>query len=235
MKLKSAHYFLGILLLVCTKVLAAVKESFYQYSDKMIPLDYKSYYDSKDYIYKKQDPSFIQNLKEWVLELLNRILRNVGVDSKNSEYIALVFYVLIAAIAVYVIAKMFLQQDGQWVFKRKKDVQTLIYDTEVAAIETADFEELISQALLDNEYRLSVKYYYLWVLQKLSEQELIILNNLKTNADYQLEIKDTEYVEIFKRVSYYYNYVWYGEFNIDVVAFNSIQEIYTTFLKDLSK
>lgn len=235
MKLKSAHYFLGILLLVCTKVLAAVKESFYQYSDKMIPLDYKSYYDSKDYIYKKQEPSFIQNLKEWVLELLNRILRNVGVDSKNSEYIALVFYVLIAAIAVYVIAKMFLQQDGQWVFKRKKDVQTLIYDTEVAAIETADFEELISQALLDNEYRLSVKYYYLWVLQKLSEQELIILNNLKTNADYQLEIKDTEYVEIFKRVSYYYNYVWYGEFNIDVVAFNSIQEIYTTFLKDLSK
>lgn len=235
-KLNNKHtYFFFLMVAKTTLFCAQVKESAYVYSDKRLPGNYKSAYTDKAYIYEKQAPTFIDQLSEWFLKLLIRLLQNIGVKSPKLQNISIFFYVIIAAIAIYFIVKIILKKEGQWLFKRKSADNNLVYQTEVEQIETANFEQLISESNAKSNYRLSVKYYYLWTLQQLSEQGLIELNNLKTNADYQSEIENTQHVSLFQSISYYYNYVWYGEFEIDLHEFGQIEKQYTTLLNQLSK
>ena len=60
---------------------------------------------------------------------------------------------------------------------------------------------LISEAESNNNYRLAIRYYYLWLLKGLSEKEIIDYDPEKTNSDYQYEIKTPEISEQFAYTS----------------------------------
>ena len=128
---------------------------------------------------------------------------------------------------------MFFYKEGAWIFRKSKSQNNLTYQNEVEIIEMANFEELIKKATQLEDYRLAVKYGYFWVLQKFAEKEIIELSNLKTNADYQLETEDTPYQQPFKSISYYYNYIWYGEFIIDKTAYDKVEAIYKELLNNI--
>jgi len=53
----------------------------------------------------------------------------------------------------------------------------------------------------------------------------------KTNNDYLNEIKDSQTKSLFKRVSYIYDYVWYGEFPIDETGFNKNKNDFNQLIK----
>ena len=61
---------------------------------------------------------------------------------------------------------------------------------------------------------------YLKCLKVLANKKTIEWHFDKTNTDYLNEIKDSKLKVLFKRVSYIYDYVWYGEFPIDADGFN---------------
>jgi hypothetical protein len=86
-------------------------------------------------------------------------------------------------------------------------------------LHTTDFEKLIKNCLTSGENRLSIRYYYLWLLKKMSDKELIIWDIEKTNSDYLYELKNQSDKEQFEYLSYLYNYIWYGEFDIDEESF----------------
>ena len=92
-------------------------------------------------------------------------------------------------------------------------------------------EKLIKQANANGEYRLTVRYYYLWMLKQFSDKEIIRWDIEKTNSDYQYEIKDATLKEEFNYLSYLYDYCWYGEFDINK---EQIQQIEKAFAKTIN-
>ena len=88
-----------------------------------------------------------------------------------------------------------------------------------ALIRDKDLSKLIQEAISKGNYKLAVRYYYLLLLKNLSEKELISWQQEKTNEDYIKELSNNKLNTDFEKLTYLYDYVWYGEFIIDKEKF----------------
>ena len=100
-------------------------------------------------------------------------------------------------------------------------------------IKNQNIQLLIDQALKDKNYRLAVRYYYLLTLQQLSGKELIDWQVQKTNHEYIYEIKNTQLRGQFVRLTDIYDYIWYGNFEVDEPAFAKAQHAFTKLQGEL--
>ena len=123
-----------------------------------------------------------------------------------------------------------MNKEGQWVFGKNSDKKLIRYDDLEKNLRLVDFEKLIKETLNAGENRLCIRYYYLWLLKKMSEREIIIWDLEKTNSDYLNEIKNEQLKADFAYLSYLYNYIWYGEFELD---FNTFDKAKTAFEKTI--
>ena len=73
------------------------------------------------------------------------------------------------------------------------------------------------------EMRLSIRYYYLWLLKSMAEKNWIVWDIEKTNTDYLYELQRPAHREAFTYLSYLYNHIWYGEFEINEAEFEQIE------------
>lgn len=178
-----------------------------------------------EYKEKKKKP------KENKFELNKKTISYVG---KFFNFFGSIIPYILAILVILIIVKFALGSDANfWKFgKKSREKEQLIYE-EFENIEKSDFEKLIQNALKNNNYRLAVRYYYLLVLQKLSERELIDYHKDKTNTEYQFEIKNVDLRNEFSYISYIYNYVWYGEFDVDLFKFKVIETSFNNFLKSV--
>ncbi len=230
--------------------LATAKKEAATFTEKDIQIDssnieqlrfkpsFKEKYDSDDFVYeeKTKEENFWDRFKEW----LAQVLKNIFGISNNRVAMSVVgilmqtIAVLVILFVVYLIAKAILSKDGKWVFGKNSDRRILNYDAIERNLHSVDFEKLIKQSIQAGEKRLSIRYYYLWLLKKMSEKQIIEWDAEKTNSDYLYEIKSETFKKEFVYLSYLYNYIWYGEFELDEATFEkarkafekSIQTIY---------
>lgn len=102
--------------------------------------------------------------------------------------------------------------------KRVKPIVHLSEEEEL--IKDKDLPKLIEQAIDEGNYQLAVRYYYLLLLKNLSDKEFISWQQEKTNEDYIKELASKQQLHgDFKKLTYLYDYVWYGEFSIDKEKF----------------
>ena len=92
---------------------------------------------------------------------------------------------------------------------------------------------MIQKALSDQDYRLAVRFYYLYILQLMSEEALIDWQLQKTNHDYEKEIKKPELKYAFAKITRLYDYVWYGDFSIDELQYKKAEVIFLSLQKSL--
>jgi hypothetical protein len=124
-----------------------------------------------------------------------------------------------------------MNDEGSWVFGKSSD-KNIIPVTDIENnIHITNFKSLIEEAEKNNNYRLAIRYYYLWLLKSLTENEIIEYDVEKTNSDYKNEITSKNIKEEFSYTSYLYNYIWYGEFNVDETQFNKAKHAFINFLK----
>ncbi len=81
-------------------------------------------------------------------------------------------------------------------------------------------QRFIDDSIASGDYRSAVRFLYLDVLKDLSARGAIKWNHQKSNADYYCEIKNPVIKERFKKISYLYDHVWYGEFALDRAGFD---------------
>ncbi len=146
-----------------------------------------------------------------------------------------IFPFLLAGIVVFIILKLYLGSGtGFWNFKRihKKVAEKLVYEDE--DIHDVDLNSLLKRALEAKDSRLAIRYYYLLLLKKLSEKELIKYDKDKTNSEYLFELKKEETKKEFSYLSYIYTYVWYGEFSLNEMDFKRVEEKYKSFFKTIN-
>ncbi len=181
----------------------------------------KERYPGNDFNYNINDSGGI-NLVQSLFRKLFRWLGDLfGVDIDFVDYrtLEIIVYGLLALGALYLVIKFLLQSPISSVFKtEEQDIESFNYIEE--NINEVDFDTLIASALNTTNYRLATRYLYLKTLKVLSKKGIIDWHYDKTNSDYINEITNKTAKSNFKRVSYIYDYVWYGEFDINVDQFN---------------
>ncbi len=115
-------------------------------------------------------------------------------------------------IGVYMLVSVLLGKKGAWLINRKSDDKSVFYGDDLQQTSDTDFKSLLQKALETNDFRLAIRYQYLFLLQKMSHKNIIELHKDKTNSDYQYEIKNVGLRQSFGYLSYIYDYTWYGEF-----------------------
>lgn len=185
---------------------------------------FKEKYKSSAFNYetKKHQTNAWERFLEWFSALLSRFVSfndkqasvNVAVTILKSLAMLIILFV------IYLIVKSTMNKEGKWIFGKNSDKKIINYTEIEKNLQLVDFEKLIKNTLKTKENRLVIRYYYLWLLKKMSEKEIFEWDTEKTNSDYLNEIKNPSQKEDFAYLSYLYNYIWYGEFELDEVTFD---------------
>lgn len=197
----------------------------------------KEKYNDTAFIYEEQTPakSIWDGFMEWLSQWLNRIF-NVQ-DSQNAmtilDYTINTIAVILIGLVVFLIIKAILNKEGSWIFGSKSDRNLIRYDEIEKNLHLVDFEKLIKESIKAGEHRLSIRYYYLFLLKKMSEKQIIEWDVEKTNSDYIYEIKSVELKANFEYLSYLYNYMWYGEFDLTLEDFEKAKKAFDTTLNSI--
>lgn len=212
------------------------QNSTYKFTEKDLVVDHqplqpirfdkeiKENYSSPDFNYEEIPPT--KNAWQRFIEWLNYIFRSIFNLSSPAAATAInwTLYIvssLVIVTVIYFIVKSILNKEGQWIFGKSTTKKIISYDDIERNLKNIDFEQLIKDTIKSGDYRLAIRYYYLWILKKLSEKSIIDWNPEKTNSDYLYEIKSEALKKDFAYVSYLYNYIWYGEFEVDDVIFEN--------------
>ncbi|HEX8039947.1 MAG TPA: DUF4129 domain-containing protein [Chryseosolibacter sp.] len=90
-------------------------------------------------------------------------------------------------------------------------------------IEDIDISGQLDQARREGNFRLAVRLYYLALLKKLHEMQVIAWKKDKTNRDYLTEVfsKDFHFLEM-QGLTVSYEAIWYGEHQVNAVSFQDL-------------
>lgn len=198
---------------------------------------FKEDYTGSDFDYEpkiKKEKTRWERFKEWLFYWLSRLLSSEGSGGKVTGLVIAVRIVAFLALGlvVYFIARALLNKDGYWIFG-KASKKIAVQEIDEQNIHEMDFGKLVDDAARGNNYRLSVRYYYLWLLKKLSDREVIQLHSDKTNSDYRYEIRDKQLRNDFEYLSYVYDHSWYGEFELDAQAYAKAEKAFRKTINTL--
>lgn len=195
---------------------------------------FKEKYTDDEFVYERKSTGISQwdRFKQWLANLLSDIFSFGENAGKTTIIIIRVLAALILLTVVYFIVRAILKKEGMWIFGRqRKKIQAEDYIAE--NIHEMDFGKLVAETKERGNHRLAVRYYYLWLLKKLSAREIIDWHFDKTNSDYLYEIKDSSLKKDFEYLSYLYDYSWYGEFPLDEASFNKAEQAFKKTLNVL--
>lgn len=188
----------------------------------------------------KNDPDFIYNrpvgdsLGWWdrLLYEIQRWLSDLTGDINLNWLYKLILYVICPLILLYVILRLL-----------KIPVLSLFYDPGGSRpasgrglednIHHVNFDAEIKKKIENQHYREAVRYMYLKVLKDLTDQQIIRWFPGKTNHEYFDEINDPDLREQFKELTYYYEYIWYGDFPVDKNTLKKAKELANNLSRSL--
>ena len=200
--------------------------------------NFKKKYTDEAFIYEFKTPekNAWDRFKEWLANFFKNLFKFT--DSKSAtnfvDILLRVIAILIVIAVIYMIVKAIMNKEGQWIFGKNSDKKIINYDEIEKNLHLVDFEKLIQKSLDSGENRLTIRYYYLWLLKKMSEKHLIEWDVEKTNSDYLYEIKDEAQKEDFAYLSYLYNNIWYGEFELDEETFAKARNAFEKSIKKIN-
>ncbi|WP_304198657.1 DUF4129 domain-containing protein [Flavobacterium alvei] len=200
--------------------------------------NFKKKYTEKEFIYEFKTPekNAWDRFKEWLSDFFKNLFSFT--DNKTAtnfvDILLKVIAILIVVAVIYMIVKAIMNKEGQWIFGKNSDRKIINYDEIEKNLHLVDFEKLIENSLKSDEKRLTIRYYYLWLLKKLSEKQIIEWDVEKTNSDYLYEIKNEAQKEDFAYLSYLYNNIWYGEFELDETTFTKAKNAFEKSIKTIN-
>lgn len=236
---------LGILLFCATSMFAQ-QDSIVQYDTSDIePLelseeDLSSYRNNEDFNYEmvERESTWLDDVKNWFYNIFQQLFEWIFGVEKATSFLATFLQILpylLLALFLYLVIRFFVNTHARSVLLNKKNPNTVSLSEEERIIKTEDIEQLIKDALAQNDYRLAIRYYYLFILKQLSERNLIDWQRQKTNDDYISELANSELKNSFGRATLLYDYIWYGEFPIDQKRYTQVEQVFVTLKKSINE
>lgn len=195
------------------------------FTEQSFSEDLASKYTDADFNYdvvEGETQNFLARAVSWFFNKIENLF-GVKLSPDAYKFIEFLIYLLLAILVGYFILKMLLGRDVSTFFNRKSAAIAPLTSKE-EHIESINLDAYISDALAQKNYRLAIRYMYLKSLKELSLVNIISWHFDKTNTDYYNEIENPEVKNSFEKVSYLYDYIWYGEFSLDETGFTNAQK-----------
>lgn len=170
---------------------------------------------------RKATLSWWDRLKYWIAQQWARLFEHTYFGTIYN----ILFYLFCFAIIVFAILKLTGTSVSQ-LFRGKNDRGLVQGDSLEDDIHTIDFEHEIAKARRDGDYRRGIRLLYIYALKQLADQQLIRWRPGKTNHDYRAELRTTPQQAPFERLSYYYEYAWYGNFPVDEAMYQRVEQLF---------
>ncbi|MBO3699483.1 DUF4129 domain-containing protein [Roseivirga sp. E12] len=178
----------------------------------------------------QQDKNFQYELpkpeREGILERIWRWLQewyaSVIGTGPTANIIDILFRIGLFAAFVFFIIKIF-GIEVTTVFKPTK-AQKLPYQVSEEQLLGIDFEQEIANAIQQKQWRFAVRLTYLHALKLLAEAEWLTVKKGKTNRDYLYELSGKNIEKDFERLSFIFDYTWYGHFEASDVILEEAKD-----------
>jgi hypothetical protein len=180
----------------------------------------EKYKTDKDFVYEDNAAvpiTFFQKILNYILRFIETIFSDTGV----APYIRYFVYFLIFIFVIYLLFRMNFGSVFFWGKKSARNADLEIYEEDVL---NTNYDILIQDALNSKNYRAAVRYLYLKLLKNLALSEIIRWEPDKTNRDYRNEMKSHKFSAVFETLTHDYEYVWYGNFQINPDIFSRVNE-----------
>ncbi|GAA0758855.1 hypothetical protein [Psychroflexus lacisalsi] len=205
--------------------------------DKSIVDSYKI---NEDYNYFKtaEQESAWAKFQNWLNLQWNKFLDWIfsGISEGNFwNYLALVLKILLIVGLLFLIVWLF---NKYYVQNRKnapENKSEINLSEDERLIKKKDLSTLIEEAESDDNFRLASRYLFLNILKHLKETNIIEYQFQKTNADYKSEISDEEIKSDFTYASRFYEFVWYGDFELNATEYNKAKDRFEELITTIHK
>ena len=167
---------------------------------------------ANDPAYWKKDPP---RRSPWALFILSTAFR----------YLLLGLFIVVL---IYVLFRL-LSKNKIILFKGNKKFRTPSGEGERP--EQLDLSNLIADAEMNKHFRLAARYRYLQLLEAMDARQLIRKHAELTNWDYVRQLGTHPLSPKFRYLTHAYEYVWYGEFELNSDQYAQIRKKFETFLQ----
>ena len=201
--------------------------------EELVPLDFseetiQEFKEDPEYDYSEaiSDDHWWSKFKRYIRLQWQQFLDWMFGDYEAPLLLAIFLYILpylllglLLAFILYLFGKL---NPGNYLFGTP-DGGEVHFTEQEKIIKTRNIKKLIEKAVTSENYRLAVRYHFLYLLQQLSREEIVSYDPAKTDEEYVQEIKDKELQGLFRKVSRIYDYVWYGDFVPEATAYQRIK------------
>lgn len=191
-----------------------------------------TYRQDKQYQYEKppqqaRTERWWESFWDWLMRLLLRqTLENITWVDRLIQ----VFCVVVMVFAIYRLSTM----SGLSIFynsPKSLNIQSGILTEDLSQ---TDLDLRIRQAIEARQYREAVRFAFYQLLQRLTQARLIQWAADKTNRDYQKALAKTPLQAPFGQLAKHFEYIYYGNFDIDQADFQAIYAQYQAFLQQIN-
>lgn len=174
--------------------------------------------------------------KRYMDSLLKALQKNAPVKRKNSfsftSVPGLIFLIPAIGILFFLIYKLFLGNSSLFIRNRKNNSAG---DQTMEEVNPDNLEAMVQKAISDGDYRLAVRYLYLFTLQMLANKKFIETGADKTNHQYVHEIRKQAFANEFASLTLKYEYIWYGEYPVNENLFDQVHTEFTNFNRTINR
>lgn len=186
------------------------------------------------YDYAKNDflKPYIEYISKKIIEFIEKLGIDMDVDSlaKTGVVLRWIIYIIGAVLIAITIFIIFKNKSNPFRFDRK--AFNKFSDSEIIYNKDIDFDQLIAQAKMDQNYKDLVRYYYLLTLRSLDNNGLVEFNESQSDNYYINSICDKKLKDKFSTLVKYYRYVCFG--NIFPEPLDVIEKNYSEFMEILN-
>lgn len=204
---------------------------------KNLPNKPSEVYTEKDFIYEApiQEPNlfsrFLSFISKKIIDFLNQFFNfNLRAETLSGRKIIWIISFILLGVLI-ILGILFFYKKFKTVIGRNDKNKISVEEVE-KNINSVDFDLLIANAVNEQNYRLAIRFYYLKILKTLSVQKLINYEYQKTNYEYFYEINNPDLKNLFKDISFVFDYCWYGDhiakqsdFSLAEIKFKKIQQL----------
>ncbi len=193
--------------------------------------DFDSYKQDSAFNYEEveTDNTWWTNITNWFYNVLRRFFEWIFGVGNAEGYLAVFLEILpylLLALFLYLVIRFFVKSNMQGMGKNRKNPNVVSLSEDEHIIKNEDIQQLIKNALAEQNHRLAIRYHYLYILQLLSEREMIDWQQQKTNDDYLVELSESALKNEFGKATLLYDYVWYGEFDLDRSRYEKAEKVF---------
>ena len=199
----------------------------------------ENYKSQKDFNYnvQKKEKNILQKFWEWLGRIGKKFLSWIFDDIEPA--VGVIWAILkaipwiVLGLVLFFILKFFLKINRSNASDSQEKIPFMQRANDEEIINNQDLNALIKEAIADKDYRLAIRFYYLLVLQKLTDKELIVWQQEKTNEDFIREVAHLTLADDFTKTTRLYDFVWYGNFEIKEAEFLKAEQLFLKLIKKI--